>query len=161
MAEDYQYKLIKTFWFTVRKAGLIKENADAFVFSKNGKSLKLLTIDELEDTVRELISVTKVNVYMPTKPRSRKNKSVVKGRIELASPGQLDKIEILAKSLGLSDGGVLSILKKMGWEPDTPIGLVPAQKTIEVLKSMNKRGWEPGKEARRVKIPGDNSLAWN
>jgi hypothetical protein len=160
MADDYRYKLIKTFWLTVKKAGISKENADAFVVGKNGKSLKLLTIDELEDTVGELIQVTKASVYMPNKPKSRKKKSVVKGRIELATSAQMDKIELLASTLGLSDNGVFRILQQMGWEPDTPISLVPAQKTIEVLKSMKERGWIPKKQ-RTYKIPGDNSLAWN
>jgi hypothetical protein len=156
---DYRYKLIKTFWLTVKRAGMTKENADDFVFDLNKKSLKLLTIDELENTVYRLIKTTGLKIFMPVKPR-RKKKSIVKGRIELASPQQLDKIEILAKSLGLSDRGVLGILKQMGWEPDTPISLVPAQKTIEVLKSMKERKWKP-RNKTGYKIPGDKSLAWN
>lgn len=160
MAEDYRYKLIKTFWFCARKAGVTKEQASDFVFSLYRKGLSRLTLDELESTVKQFIDTTGAKVYMPKKTIKKRKKGVVLDRFEVASPGQLEKIEILAEAMGLSDSIIFTQLKKMGWVPGTPIGKIAAQKTIEAFKSMAQRGWKP-RERLKIRIPRANSIAWN
>jgi len=159
--KNLRIKLIATFWLAAREAGIKKEFADSFVLScrfSNGKSLSKLTVDELQSVVSEFLKVCNVNVKMPTQT-SRRNPKERPSRIEIASSGQLKKIDDLAAELDMPDYAVVALLERCGHLISNQISKTTAQKTIEALKAMKERGWKPNKPASSQK--NDDDIIWN
>ncbi len=161
MANDYRYKLMKTFWFAVKQTGMTEDEARAFAWAKYQKRISMLTEDQLYERTVELAKIHHLDIGIPKRPQKKKTwykKARNPGdRLELASLEQMEMIGEMAGKIGLSDAGIFVFLKKMGWVPGTPVGLIPAQKTIEAFKAMWKRGYKPKKQT--IYIP--KGVAWN
>jgi hypothetical protein len=159
-ADNYRYKLIKTWFLTLNKAGMDKEMGDDFLQSiYPAKSISRLTSDELYNVLYNLIKKTGLDIGIPKRPQKPHKKKAwnkhrdLDDRTELATPGQLDKIDIMSKKIGLSDNAILELMIKMGWKPGTQIGKIAAQSTIECLKAMIKKNWKPTRQQIEEKVP--------
>ena len=158
MANDYRYKLLKTFWYTARLKGVSQDNARAFVESVYpGKRLSRMTVDELERVTREFIKVHRVDVSMPVKKVKRKKSQYRDHRVELATPEQIDLIDNYADALGLQDFHLESLMYRAGAQFGEPMTLRVAQNMIEAMKKMLQRGWKP-KIKKEINY---KNVAWN
>lgn len=141
-----RYKLIKTFFWIIRAAGMEEENAREVVRGLyNTDSLKELTVDELKRVVDELIAITKIEVRKPIPKRAKipaENLVVTRsGRvIQLPTREQLAMIEYLADKMRMAQGTLQHLIKKAGGDPT--LSAMSARTLIEILKAMHSRGWK-------------------
>ena len=141
---EYRNKLNRTFWLIANKIGV--DNAKNFARSLYNKRISQLTVDEYEDIVRELIRYSKVDVTMPKRYKSKRRPVELPDSDDLASPKQVEKINQLADAIGLDDNSLVKIQMKMSGGEICRLTVPIAQKIIECLKSMKKRGWKPTKQ---------------
>lgn len=140
-----RYKLIQTFFWIVRAAGISEENWRAVVERLYKKdSLKLLTTDELKCAVDELAACTGVELRkaLPKQPKApRENITVTRNGvvIELPTKEQLALVEDLSGKMNMTQETLQHLIRKAGGDP--ALGLLSARKLIEMLKYMHNRGW--------------------
>ena len=157
MASNYRYKLLKTFWYTAKQAGVSEENARAFAQAiYPGKRLSRMTVDELERVTRDFIAVHRVGVSMPRKKSKREKSPSRNSRVELATPEQIDLIDNYADALGLQDFHLESLMYRAGSRYGEPMTLKVAQNMIEAMKKMLSRGWKP-KVTKEIKY---DNVTW-
>lgn len=141
---DYRIKLLKTFWYTARQAGVSEDDARAFVQSVYpGKRLSRMTVDELERVVRDFIKTNGIDVSMPLKKTKKKNALYRDNRVELATPGQIDLIDNYADALNLKDSHMEALMYRAGGRFGVPMSVKVAQNMIEAMKKMLARDWKP------------------
>jgi len=149
-----RYKLLKTFFWIVREAGISEDDARSVVERLYRKtSLKLLTTDELKRVVDELVECTGVNLRKPLPKLKTKIENVIVTKngivIELPTREQLAIIEFHADKMNMTQETLQYIIKRAS-KGAPALSLLSARAVIEALKGMYARGWKDksGEKAR-------------
>ncbi len=141
-----RYKLLKTFFWAVRQAGISEDDWRAMIENLYQKdSLRLLTTDELKQTIDEVVAKTGVTLRKPLPKQRFKREDMVVMRngkvIELPTRDQLAMIEFHADKMLMSQETLQHLIKKI--DPTCPtLNFMAARTLIEVLKAMHARGWK-------------------
>jgi len=140
-----RYKLIKTYFYILREAGISEDDGHAVVESLYGKaSLRLLTTDELKRVVDELVLKTGIELRKPLPKLKAKIENVIVTKngivIELPTRDQLAIIEFHADKMNISQETLQYMIMRAGG--NQPLSLLSARTLIEALKAMYARGWK-------------------
>ncbi len=154
-------KLIRTFFWIIRSAGISEDDWRAFVESLYGKgSLRMLTTDELKCVVDELAAVTGIELRKPSPREKHKRENITVTRngvvIELPTKEQLALIENLSDKMNMSQETLQGLIRKAA-EGKPTLSLLSARKLIEMLKYMHGRGWlDHTSEKKQIVETGEN-----
>lgn len=140
-------KLIRTFFWIVREAGMSDEERHSFVESIYPKgSLRQLTTDELKRVVDELVARTGVTPRKPPakQPGEREDLIVRRGNeiIELPSRNQLAMIEFHADKMAMTQETLRRMIARINGDKSPALTFMGARILIEALKGMHARGWK-------------------
>jgi len=152
-----RYKLIKTYFYILREAGISEDDGHAVVKSLYGKaSLRLLTTDELKRVVDELVLKTGIELRKPLPKRKAKIENVIVTKngivIELPTREQLAIIESHADKMNMTQETLQYIIKRAS-KGEPALSLLSARAVIEALKAMYARGWKD-KSAEKQQTAG-------
>jgi hypothetical protein len=137
-------QLLKKFWLMANEVG--KDFAYDVVESLyHHRSLRILTLAELDKTVRELQK--KSNFKFERNPKGRGFFVLPRGFFENLgltadiSTSIKKKIQVMTQEAGVSISTLTNLVKKMA-APTGYFGLAQAQKVIEALKNIKVTGWK-------------------
>lgn len=161
--KGYRALLNRTFWGAAAKAGCKDYVEDILVKHAGKTSVSDLTTDELYKVTKYIIDRHNLDYHLPqraakkTKARRQPPAFIpsqvekMPDRRELATLEQTQKLYALQQASGYSNRVMWGLMEKnnlaCGFWAFEPLRMVVAQRMIEALKAMIKRGWkETGQE---------------
>jgi hypothetical protein len=144
MSKTNRLQLLKKFWLMANEVG--KDFAYDVVESLyHHRSLRILTLAELDKTVRELQK--KSQFKFERNPKARRFFVLPGGFFEnlgliadISTPLK-KKLQVMVQEAGISISTLTNLVKKMA-APGGYFGISQAQKVIEALKNMKETGWK-------------------